>query len=98
MPSLNRTVVMIQGWSNQRLSRGLPTDTIYGRVLMLRRFQRFTAEWPWTWRPVDLDESTAELRGEQKSLPTIRAYQGSPLGRVVSLPVTQQLALSRSSL
>lgn len=68
---------MIQGWSDQQLSRGLRTDTINGRVLMLRRFQRFTAEWPWSWRPVDLEEFTAELRGEQKSLPTVRAYQGS---------------------
>ena len=68
---------MIQGWTDQQLSRGLRTDTINGRVLMLRRFQRFTVEWPWSWRPVDLDEFTAERRGEQKSLPTIRAYQGS---------------------
>ena len=35
--------VMIQGWSDQQLSRGLRTDTINGRVLMLLRFQRFTA-------------------------------------------------------
>ena len=68
---------MIQGWSDQQLSRGLRADTINGRVLMLRRFQRYTNDWPWSWRPVDLDEFTAELRGEQKSLPTIRAYQGS---------------------
>src|SRR6476660_7452018 len=68
---------MIQGWSDQQLSRGLRTDTINGRVLMLRRFQRFTADWPWNWRPVDVDEFTAELRGEQRSLPTVRAYQGS---------------------
>ena len=68
---------MIQGWSDQQLSRGLRTDTINGRVLLLRRFQWFTAEGPWSWRPVDLDEFTAELRGERKALPTIRASQGS---------------------
>lgn len=69
---------MIRGWSDQQLSWGLRADTIDGRVLMLRRFQRYTNDWPWGWRPVDLDEFTAELRGEQKSLPTIRIYQCSP--------------------
>ena len=68
---------MIQGWTDQQLSRGLRADAINGRLLMLRRFQRFTAEWPWTWRPVDLDEFTADLRSEKKALPTVRAYQGS---------------------
>jgi hypothetical protein len=33
-------------------------------VLMLRRFQRYTNDWPWSWCPVDLDEFIAELRGE----------------------------------
>ena len=37
---------MIQGWSDQQLSRGLRADTINGRVLMLRGFQRFTAGGP----------------------------------------------------
>lgn len=67
---------MVQGWSDQQLSRGLRPDTIGGRTLMLRRFQRFTGEWPWDWGPADLDEFTAELRSEQKALPTLRAYQG----------------------
>ena len=31
---------MIQGWTDQQLSRGLRTDTIDARVSMLRRFQR----------------------------------------------------------
>ena len=43
----------------------------------MRHSARSGADWPWNWRPVDLDEFTAELRGEQKSLPTVRAYQGS---------------------
>jgi hypothetical protein len=68
---------MIQGRSDQQLSRGLRPDTISGRTLMIQRFQRFSVDWPWVWRPVDLDEFTAELRGERKSLPTIRAYQGA---------------------
>jgi integrase/recombinase XerC len=68
---------MVQGWSDQQLSRGLRPDTVSGRTLMIQRFQRFSADWPWAWRPVDLDEFTAELRGERKALPTIRAYQGS---------------------
>ena len=33
------------------------------RLEGVRRFQRFTNDWPWRWRPVDLEEFTAQLRG-----------------------------------
>ena len=32
---------MLEGWSEQQRSRGLRTDTIDGRLLAVRRFQRF---------------------------------------------------------
>jgi hypothetical protein len=38
------------------------------------RFQRFTNDWPWCWRPIDLEEFTAQLRGERRALSTIRAH------------------------
>ncbi len=66
---------MLEGWSEQQRSRGLRTETIDGRLLALRRFQRFTADWPWAWRPVDLEDFTSELRGDRKSLATVRSYQ-----------------------
>ena len=68
---------MLESWSEQQRSRGLRAETIDGRLLAVRRFQRFTAEWPWSWRPVDLEEFTSELRGDRKSIATVRSYQGS---------------------
>jgi integrase/recombinase XerC len=67
---------MLAGWRDQQLARNLHSDTIKDRLLGVRRFQRFTNDWPWTWRPVDVEEFTAELRGEGRALSTIRAYQG----------------------
>ncbi|MFD7447132.1 hypothetical protein [Streptomyces sp. NPDC059909] len=56
----------------------LSKDTIADRLLAVRRFQRFTNEWPWTWRPTDVEEYTAHLRsdGRQRSHSTIRGYHG----------------------
>jgi hypothetical protein len=47
------------------------------RLRGARRFQRFTNDWPWAWRPVDVEEFTSELRSAGRSLATVRAYQGS---------------------
>jgi site-specific recombinase XerD len=66
---------MLVGWRDQQLARNLRSETIRARLVGLRRFQRFTNEWPWMWRPVDVEEFTAELRGGGRSLSTIRAYQ-----------------------
>jgi hypothetical protein len=43
---------MVEGWQNQQLARGLPRQTIEPRLAMVRRFQRFTNDYPWAWRPV----------------------------------------------
>jgi len=67
---------MVEGWRDQQLARNLKSDTISERLGAVRRFQRFTNDWPWSWRPVDLEEFTAQLRGERRALSTIRAYQG----------------------
>ena len=34
------------------------------------RFQRFTRDWPWRWRPVEPEEFTAQLRGERRARST----------------------------
>jgi hypothetical protein len=67
---------MLAGWRDQQASRNLHADTIKDRLLAVRRFQRFTNDWPWAWRPVDVEEFTAELRGDGRAHSTIRAYQG----------------------
>ena len=68
---------MLTGWAEQQSARNLNGDTISDRARAVRRFQRFTGEWPWTWRPVDVEEFTTELRGDGRSRTTTRAYQGA---------------------
>src|SRR4051794_41730341 len=48
-----------------------------GRLAVLRRFQRFTNEYPWDWRPAEMEAFTATLRGERCALSTVRGYQGA---------------------
>ena len=66
---------MLDGWRAQMLARGLTTATIEGRCRLVRRFQEFTGEFPWQWRPVDIEEFLAERRsaGRSISLTTLRA-------------------------
>lgn len=68
---------MLSGWSDQQTARNLHADTVAERARAVRRFQRFTGEWPWAWRPVDVEEFTTELRGDGRSRTTTRAYQGA---------------------
>jgi len=70
---------MLAGWRDQQLSRNLKADTIAARVAGVQRFQRYTNDWPWSWRPVDIEEFSAELRsadGSARALSTVRAYHG----------------------
>jgi integrase/recombinase XerD len=66
---------MLDGWRAQMLARGLTVATIQGRCRLVRRFQEFTGEFPWQWRPVDIEEFLAERRSgdRQISLTTLRA-------------------------
>ncbi|WP_234757548.1 hypothetical protein [Arthrobacter alkaliphilus] len=46
---------------------------------LLERFQRFTGEFPWQWRPADIDDFLADLRSGEKpiSLKTLRSYSNA---------------------
>ncbi|MGP5670230.1 tyrosine-type recombinase/integrase [Glutamicibacter arilaitensis] len=70
---------MLDGWQAQMLARGLTTQTIKQRYQLLERFQRFTGEFPWQWRPADIDEFLADLRSGEKpiSLRTLRSYSNA---------------------
>ena len=70
---------MLFGWWDQQLSRNLNLQTIKGRQGIVRRFHRFTNEYPWCWRPQDVEAFTAELRSGDSpaSLTTVRSYQGA---------------------
>jgi site-specific recombinase XerD len=68
---------MVDGWRDQQLARGLSRGTIEPRLAMIRRFQRFTNDWPWAWRPVDVEEFLAEQRdagARGGAASTLRAY------------------------
>ncbi|BCW45477.1 hypothetical protein [Arthrobacter sp. StoSoilB5] len=59
------------------LARGLTTQTI--SCQLLERFQEFTGEFPWQWRPMDIEEFLAGLRSGEKpiSLTTLRSYNNA---------------------
>jgi hypothetical protein len=64
---------MMAGWRDQQAARNLPPATITSRMSCVRRFQRFSNDWPWLWRPVDLDEFSSELRSGGRTQSTVRA-------------------------
>ncbi len=67
---------MLRGWRAQQAARGLRADTAGYRERLVRRFQAFTNEFPWQWRPAHVDEWTLTLTAERHLAPaTIRGYQ-----------------------
>jgi integrase/recombinase XerC len=67
---------MLRGWQAQQTARGLRVDTIAYRERLVRRFAAFTNEFPWQWRPADVDEWMLTLTTESHLAPsTIRGYQ-----------------------
>lgn len=66
---------MVDGWRTQMLARGLVRATIETRCRVVTRFQRFTGEYPWKWRPVDVEDFLAERRCGPRpiTLTTLRA-------------------------
>lgn len=70
---------MVDGWRAQMLARGLTTGTIENRCRLLRRFQTFSGEFPWQWRPVDIEDFLAERRSGEKSISftTLRSESNS---------------------
>lgn len=69
---------MLSGWQRQQRGRNLQDSTIQNRVLAVRRFIKYTNEYPWNWTAVHVDEWSAALIGEQNSAKsTIRGYQGA---------------------
>ncbi len=67
---------MWTGWRAQMAARALSPVTVEARLSAVRRFGEFAGEYPWQWRPADVDDWSAELRGRGLSAPTLRAYQG----------------------
>ena len=51
---------MIEGWRTQMLARGLETETIRRKIVLVQRFQVYTQTFPWQWSPVDFEEFAAQ--------------------------------------
>ena len=67
---------MLEGWGRQQQSRFLAPSTIAGRRQLVERFARWTNEYPWQWRPADLEEWTAAAVSERKvAHSTVRGEQ-----------------------
>jgi site-specific recombinase XerD len=68
---------MLRGWRAQQTARGLKEDTVEPRERLVRRFLRFTNEYPWNWGPSHVDEWSLSLASEHHLAPsTVRSYQG----------------------
>lgn len=67
---------MVDGWRAQMLARGLAVSTITARCSLIGRFVEFTNEYPWRWRPLDVDQFLAYLRSRETpvELSTLRSY------------------------
>jgi len=57
---------MLAGFANQQRSRYLTALTIRQREAQLRRFARFTNDYPWRWQPVDVEEWTTQAIAERR--------------------------------
>jgi integrase/recombinase XerC len=56
---------MLDGWALQQQSRYLASSTITGRRQLVGRFARWTNEYPWRWRPQDMEEWTSTAISER---------------------------------
>src|SRR2546421_4408044 len=65
---------MLQGWGRQQQSRRLSVSIIASRERVVRRFQDYTACWPWGWSPTQVESWVSSGRWAHS---TIRAYQGA---------------------
>lgn len=68
---------MLEGWSAQQLGgRRLQASSVRKRANAVKRFHRFTNEWPWQWSASAFDEWMNDLVAVQHLAPsTIRNYQ-----------------------
>src|SRR6266545_4378017 len=68
---------MLDGWEAQQRARLLSEHTIGARLAVVRRFAAFTNEYPWAWRPADVEDFASMLRSgdRPRAHSTIRNYQ-----------------------
>ncbi len=76
-PAASVFAAMTEGWATQQRARLLKEHTIEPRVRLVRRFAEFTNEYPWQWRPAEVEAFFADLRSgaHPVSASTARGYQ-----------------------
>lgn len=67
---------MLTGWERQQFSRGLTAETVSCTVGFMRRFGKWTGEYPWHWKPADVEDFTSALLTMQppRAHSTLRGY------------------------
>jgi site-specific recombinase XerD len=70
---------MLGGWERQQRARFLKASTVRTRHDMVRRFARFTNEYPWQWLPADVEAFIVQLRSAKCPIApsTARGYQNA---------------------
>ncbi len=66
---------MQAGWATQQRSRQLKANTIESRLAVVRRFAKFTNQYPWEWNPTEWEAYIGSLAGARPT--TVRGYQAS---------------------
>ena len=70
--------LMLDGWRNQQLARGLQFATIDQRIRHVQRFIDHVNEEPWNWTPAMVEEFSADLRSVRHvAHTTLRSYQSA---------------------
>ena len=65
---------MLTGWRTQQQSRRLGESIVASRDRIIRRFAEFTAAWPWSWTPAQVE---AWIASGGWAHSTIRSYQNA---------------------
>ncbi|WP_432986986.1 hypothetical protein [Dactylosporangium sp. CA-233914] len=70
---------MIEGWARQQRVRFLQSDTIDGRVDVVRRLAMFSNQYPWQWRAAEVEAFVDQLRSGTRpiAVSTARGYVGA---------------------
>jgi hypothetical protein len=68
---------MRRGWEIQRQARMLFQATVKTRLRSVDRFFGFAGEYPWRWKPNDVEEWSVELRRRKNAHSTIRSHQNA---------------------
>lgn len=79
-PEENAFETMLRGWEVQQGSRQLKAATVSMRRDVVRRFARFTNQYPWQWTPAEVEEFVVNQRtakGRPVASSTARGYQNA---------------------